>query len=98
MLYRRARVGESTGEIALAERVLKSTVQKVLRQATITGNLAITIRQGRLKLYSPRDERLILRIVRKTPKITYTELRDESGINLSRSTYRRLLRQNGILN
>ena len=98
VLYGRARAGESAGEIAIAEALPKSTVQKVLRQGTTTGSLALATRVGRPKIHNDRDDRKILRIIRINPKITYAGLRREAGLEFSRSTYYRILRANGITN
>ena len=48
-------------------------------------------RSGRPKKLSDRDERILLRTVRLDPKITYLQLSKQLDLNISRSTYQRVL-------
>ena len=96
VLYGRALAGQSTREIATAEGLERLTVQTILRRARARNTVTATPRIGWLKIYDLRNERRILRSVRINPKITFAKLRNETGLEFSRSTYYRILRANGI--
>jgi transposase len=53
---------------------------------------------GRPTTYTARDERTILRLVRRKPKITYAGIKRETGLDLSRDTFRRILEKHGVSN
>jgi transposase len=53
-------------------------------------------RSGRPKKLSDRDERILLRTVRLNPKITYHQLSAQLALDISRSTYRRVLLHHNI--
>ena len=55
-------------------------------------------RSGRPKLTGRYEEGRILRVARRNPKITYTELRDETGFKFSKLTFYRVLRKHNITN
>ena len=98
VLYGRALAGQTTSEIARAESLDRRTVQAALRRVRICGVVTAAPRSGRLRKHNERDDRIILRTARVMPKITYAKLKSEVGLDLSRSTYNRILRKNGITN
>lgn len=55
-------------------------------------------RTGRPKCYTIRDERVLLRYARQLPFSTYDELLTETGLKISRTTVKTILRTNGISN
>ena len=55
-------------------------------------------RSGRPKKLSIRDERHILRIIHRDPKITYKNLIAKSGVDVSHDTIYRMLKEQGITN
>ena len=89
--------GLTPSRVQKAFRVPESSVRYVLSKAhNIDGHAAP--RSGRPKKLSTRDERHILRIVRRDPKITYKELIRRSGVAVSDDTIYRLLKEEGIIN
>ena len=93
-----AAFGGSISEIATHFDVPPTTVKGILKRAPLQPDFASHARCGRPKSYTPYDERQILRIVRREPKITYAQLRRQSGIAISKSTFRRILQSRGIKN
>ena len=87
LLYGRALVGQLTRSIAKAEGLNRSTVGTVLQRVRLRGTPATAPRTGRPKKHDARDDRRILRIARAMPKITYTGLKREAGLEFSWSTY-----------
>lgn len=98
VVYGRGLAGQSADEIAEVESLPKSTVQSVLKRGQQRGHLNNLARSGRPKETSVRDERKVLRIARRMPQITYSRLREEAGLDISRSSYYRILRRHGISN
>ena len=72
----------------------RTTVQSVLSNPSPDRSA----RTGRRKSLDERDERRILREVRKEPKITYLKLQQACGFDISFSTYYRTLKEHGISN
>ena len=70
----------------------RSSVQSILNNPQpISGT-----RTGRPQIISKRTERLILRTIKKTPKISYAELKKRCDVEASIDTIRRLLRKHYI--
>ena len=88
--------GQRAAKIGKEENLLKRTVNKRIQRFKETGNHDNKPRSGRPRTYSPRTEKLILRIVRKEAKITFEDLRKEAGLTLSNNTLRGILKNNGI--
>lgn len=55
-------------------------------------------RSGRPPALSIRTRRLILRLIRRDPKMTYAALRREAGVTVHKSTLYRMLKEEGITN
>ena len=91
-------IGGSWRQITEALHIPLRTVRNTISQASTRYEGATQPRIGRPNIYDPRDERLILRIVRQNPKITYRQLAQESGLKFCRSTFTRLLKKYGIKN
>jgi transposase len=88
--------GGSLGEISIHFKVPKSTVKGILKRAPTQPDFESHARSGRPKVYTRYDERHILRIVRRNPKITYAQLKRELNIEFSNDTFYRILKQYGI--
>jgi transposase len=71
----------------------RSTIQSTLSLDRSRNNGASQPRAGRPKLTSAQDERLLLRIVRRFPKYTYKQLLAFTGLKISESTVKRILRR-----
>lgn len=70
----------------------------VCRNALIRHTGDLKPRSGRPRKLTVRDERHILRIARREPRITYRDLIAKSGVAVSHDTIYRLLREAGIIN
>ena len=90
--------GHKPTEIARVLNHPLSTVKDTLNKTDSNNDYVTTPRPGRPRKYTPQDERYILRIVRREPKITYRQLVTDTQIQLSRSTLYRLLKRVGIKN
>jgi len=93
-----SRFGATPTSIANAFNNTRQAVQFTIQHAAQLTNGEYPSRIGRLKAYTERDERLILRIVRLQPGITYKELVEASGCLLSHDTLYRILKQYNITN
>ena len=76
--------------------VLRHTVRTTISRESLRKNGASQPRLGRPQTYSKHDERLLLQVVRQFPKYTYTQLRAFTGLKLSTSTLKRILRKHYI--
>jgi hypothetical protein len=52
---------------------------------------------GRLIIYYPRDKRIMLRTLRFQPKLTFDQRRTITGIDMSNTYIKNLIRENRIL-
>ena len=75
-----------------------STVATTLNLNTLRTNGKSLPRSGRPPALSIRDSRLILRIIRCNPKLAYAALKVEAGVDVSKSTLYRMLKDEGITN
>jgi transposase len=75
-----------------------STVATTLNLNTLRTDGKSRPRSGRPPALSRRDRRLILRIIRRNPKLTYATLKVEAGVDVSKSTLYRMLKDEGITN
>ena len=73
-----------------------STITTTISRASTKVDGESQPRCGRPKVISEREERLILRLIRRFPKKTYDALRRENGIIASVRTIRRFLKTHGI--
>jgi hypothetical protein len=69
--------GEKHQDVADDFGVDRSTVTRTLRKWRTQESLESLPRVGRLKLIQPREERALLRIVRRTPGVRYRQLRKD---------------------
>jgi transposase len=79
---------------ALPLNAIASLLQRTKQRNTIENQA----RSGRPRSYTHRDERMVIRIARRTPRCTYATLRKQSGLDLSTKVLRRILQDAGILN
>ena len=91
-------VGASWGQISDSLKIPRSTAQSTISLAPLRSNALSQPRIGRPVIYNDRDERKILRLVRLRPKITYAQLRFETGLVFAKDTFRRILLKYGIKN
>ena len=76
--------------------VLRRTVRTTLFKESLRKNGELQPRSGRLQIYSERDKRLILQVVRQFPKFTYQQVCAFTGLKLSPSTLKRILQKHYI--
>jgi transposase len=96
-LIGRAAAGQTGGQIAAIEQLPESTVYHAIQRIQKRQTTANAVRSGRPKDYTTRDKRAVIRAVRKDPKLTYKDLRKETGLNLSNDTFKRILKADNIL-
>jgi hypothetical protein len=100
--YQRGRIsalydsGLSPREIELQEKQSRGAVRSTLRLQNINTDGTSQPRSGRPSLYDIRDQRMMLRHMRKYPKSTFKDRRKETGLEMSNSTIKRLARENGL--
>lgn len=91
-----AEIGAPRAEIAKTLNLPLTTVKYTLSKASQRHNGESLPRSGRPKEYSERDERAIVRIARRNPRIKYRDLILQAGIDLYRKTIYRILCEHGI--
>lgn len=91
-------VGLTNDQIGKRVFCTRNTVASTLRLNTLRNEGKTRPRSGRPSALSIRDRRLILRIARRNPKITYAVLAIEAGITVHKSTLYRMLKEEGIAN
>ena len=95
-IHARACAGESYGAIARSKSLPRSTVSTTVKTVNTRRSVESKARIGRPTVHSDRDRRRILQHVRQHPMCTYDNLKRETGLDFSRSTYRRILRDSGV--
>ena len=93
-----ASLGKKPTGIAGQYKLPLETVKSTLRLDLVRNEGQSKPRSGRLKAYSDRDERKILRQVRLHPKCTYADVRKACVVTLCDSTLKSILKKHGILN
>ena len=78
--------------------VPESSTRSIVSNALIRHNPDFKPRSERPRKLTIRDERHILRIIRRDPKITYKNLIAEAGVQVSHDTIYRMLKEEGITN
>jgi predicted HTH transcriptional regulator len=91
-------LGQNRKLIAELLKLAPTTVQYTLDKSTQRNKGHSLIRKGRLKKYSEREQRRIVKFVRINPKSTYEDIRQNLHIYLSHDTFGRILDSVGIKN
>jgi len=86
----------SQSKIAKVLKRPRSTIQDALKNSCQNPDGESLSRSGRPPILTPRDRRLLLREVRKHPKLTYKELKKATGLHYSTPTLRKALKEEGI--
>jgi transposase len=84
--------------LAKALSIGESTIRATIKKAPLRDNQASLPRTGQPLCTSKADERKLLRIVRLHPKWTWKKVMGEARLKYSLSTYKRILKDNGISN
>lgn len=92
-----SQVGLGTREIARKTFLPPSTVQSTLERNPVRHQGESLPRSGRPPILSHRHRRLLLRIVRANPKLSYREIRNQSAVDVSDRTIRRILADGYLL-
>ena len=82
-----AEFGHDSGEIATEPEIPVSIGNPNLEGADPRPDNSSKPRCGRLKSYNERDQRTILRLARRNPKITYDQLKRQTELSLSIKTF-----------
>jgi transposase len=91
-----AKLGLTPTQIARSLDVPPSTVRSVLGRLQTTPSGANKSRSGRPLSITPRAARILLRQLRSEPKITWRQLKTNTGIDLDARTLNATLRAHGI--
>jgi hypothetical protein len=75
-----------------------STVSDTINKEALRDDGHSLPRTGRPKAYSPAEERLVLRHVRKFPKDTYAEVIKACTVTFKKDTVKKILKEHGIKN
>jgi transposase len=92
------RFGHKPAEIATVLNLPDSTVRTTIIRESQRLNGKSKKGRGRRKSYTPRDERNLLRHIRLNPKDTYAAVRQATGLEISRTTIKKILKASGITN
>ena len=85
--------GASYSEISKDLGIPRSTVRSTIDREPPRQQGATKPRPGRPLITNERDKRAILRYIKQRPKATYAQVRSETGIDISDSTLKRILRK-----
>jgi Transposase len=91
-------VGLTHAQIGALTFLTPATVSTTLLRNPLRDEHKSLPRSGRPPILKRHDKRLILRIIRKNPKITYQVLKQESGVTVHKNTIYRMLKSEGITN
>ena len=90
--------GKPTSEIAATIHCDPRTIRKTVQREKDHHTVDSLPRSGGPKKLSDRTEDRIVRIARRKPKLTYTQLKYDAGVDVSHSTLKRILKAAGITN
>ena len=91
-------LGHSQREMERVFNFPQSTIQYTIEKHGERNDDESKSRPGRPKKLSNRDKRLIIRLARKNPRITYAQLLKETGVICSQSTLYRIFKDYGLTN
>ena len=91
-----ANAGQSHSSIQAEYGVSRSAIRGSIAQDHTRPEGFSAKKPGCPATYSIRDERLMLRNLRLFPKSTFDDRREESGVEMSNSTIKRLARKHGL--
>lgn len=94
----RTACGQNPPTIARALNIPVSTVRDTVQKVVLRNNNYSLPRSGRPLSYSKLDLRNILRFVRTQPKATYAQLKGDTGVKISTTTIKTILKEHGIEN
>jgi len=95
----RIRKGISQRAVAREFNISRCSIQSIWKKFVTCGHVNDLTRSGRPRVSDERNSRKLIRLSRKNPKATASELKNEweSTVNMSISTVKRILRRYGLL-
>ncbi len=90
--------GHTPAEIAKVLKVPDATIRTTIRHDLLCDDGKSRPHSGRPKSYTDREERKILRHVRKNLKDTYAQVRQACGVNISNTMIKNIIHKHGISN
>ena len=91
-------LGHAPAETAKILNVPRTTVYYTLQKHPERNNEKSKSRSGRPGIFSDRDRRRTIKFAQINPRITYAQLRTEAGVQCSRYTLYRTLKDYGLTN
>jgi transposase len=91
-------IGLSNEQIGARTFCTPATVATTFRRNPLRDDYKTLSRPGRPQALSRRDRRIILRIIRANPRVTYNVITLEASVTVSTSTLYRMLKEEGIMN
>jgi transposase len=91
-----AEKGGSVSEIQARFQVSRQAVRGSISKDPQRPEGESALRSGRPRIYTIRDERMMLRNLRLYPKSTFEERRRETGLEMSNTTIKRLAQKSGL--
>jgi transposase len=91
-------IGLSNEQIGARTFCTPATVATTLRRNPLRDDYKTLSRLGRPQALSRRGRRIILRIIRANPRVTYNVIKLEASVAVSTSTLSRMLKEEGITN
>jgi transposase len=96
MIIGRYLAGQKIKEIAEAESLKYHTVYRLIQRYKERGTPSVLLRTGRPLKATPRDIRALKRVVLQDPKLTFEALKKEADVDLSSTTIKKVLRDEGL--
>ncbi|TEY26914.1 hypothetical protein BOTCAL_1163g00010 [Botryotinia calthae] len=94
----KAEEGLSSYRISKGLGLARGTIRYTLLQDLVRNDGICLPRASRSRSYTERDERMLLRYIRLSPKATYKQVIQEVGLDCSVTTIKRILTKYGIAN
>ena len=98
IINRAVQYGATPKVIAEQERIPESTIRWIISRASQRHNGVSKPRSGYPTIVTDRARRHIIHIARMNPRITYEDLKKESGHSYSKATAYRILKEYGLTN
>jgi transposase len=87
--------GISKSQISRDLQIPRTTVIETIQRESQLIDGKTTPRSGRPKSYTERDSRHILTIIKADPFVTYSTIRERTGLEVSRFTFLRIIQESG---
>ena len=91
-----AKAGLTSSQISRNLKLPRTSVRDILGRLNTDSAGVNKPRSGRLSILSPRDNRALIRYVRHDPKVTWRQIKTDTGLDFDTGTLRRTLKINEI--